>query len=96
MHPVNFGEWFACLLQLAHNIQALASKGDLTFAAVGRRIVVCKRAHRYCSWMHKVFMPWLLEPEMLTALAGQQASALPLLQYRVQTAAMLILDMHWS
>lgn len=35
-----------CLLQLLHNIQALASKGDLTFAAVGTRIIVCKRAHR--------------------------------------------------
>ena len=33
-------------MQLAHNIEALASKGDLTFAAVGTSIVVCKRAHR--------------------------------------------------
>ena len=38
-----------CFVQLAHNIQALASKGDLTFAAVGTKIVACKRAHRYCS-----------------------------------------------
>ena len=38
---------YCCLMQLAHNIHALASKGDLTFAAVGTRIVVCKRAHRY-------------------------------------------------
>ena len=35
-----------CVSQLAHNIEALASKGDLTFAAVGTRIAVCKRAHR--------------------------------------------------
>ena len=37
---------FLCVAQLAHNIEALASKGDLTFAAVGTRVVVCKRAHR--------------------------------------------------
>ena len=37
-----------CIMQLAHNIQAIASKGDLTFAAVGSKIVVCKRAHRCC------------------------------------------------
>ncbi|CAK0785298.1 hypothetical protein CVIRNUC_008505 [Coccomyxa viridis] len=36
--------------QLAHNIEALASKGDLTFAAVGTRIAVCKRAHRHGSY----------------------------------------------
>ena len=48
-----------CLLQLAHNIQALASKGDFTFAAVGTRIVACKRAHRCFPRMQerKHFMP---------------------------------------
>lgn len=32
--------------QLKGNIRALAAKGDLTFAAVGRDIVECKRVHR--------------------------------------------------
>ncbi len=33
-------------LQLEGSIRALACKGDLTFAAVGRDIVECKRVHR--------------------------------------------------
>lgn len=32
--------------QLKHEICALACQGDLTFAAVGSRIVVCKRVER--------------------------------------------------
>ncbi|DBB04808.1 hypothetical protein WJX82_011613 [Trebouxia sp. C0006] len=32
--------------QFEHNIKALASRGDLTFAAVKSDIVVCRRVHR--------------------------------------------------
>ena len=32
--------------QLPHTIQALASKGDLVFAAVRGDIIACKRMHR--------------------------------------------------
>ena len=58
----------SCFLQLAHNIQALASKGDLTFAAVGAKIVVCKRAHRYCSALVRSFTMNL--PLMQTSAEG--------------------------
>ena len=34
-------------LQFEHNIKALASRGDLTFAAVKSDIVVCQRVHRW-------------------------------------------------
>ena len=35
------------MLQFEHNIKALASRGDLTFAAVKSDIVVCRRVHRW-------------------------------------------------
>ena len=62
-----------CLLQLAHNIQALANKGDLTFAAVGTRIIVCKRAHRCCLCMHitKYARAVILGKEPIRKLAWQ-------------------------
>jgi hypothetical protein len=34
------------LAQLKHDITALASKGDLTFAAHGTTITECKRVHK--------------------------------------------------
>ena len=37
------------MLQFEHNIKALASKGDLTFAAVKSDIVVCQRVHRWLT-----------------------------------------------
>jgi hypothetical protein len=37
-------------MQLPARITALACKGDLTFAAVGRGITVCKRVHLTHSW----------------------------------------------
>ena len=37
------------MLQFEHNIKALASRGDLTFAAVKSDIVVCQRVHRFLS-----------------------------------------------
>lgn len=37
-------------MQLPGAIRALASKGDLTLAAVGHHIVACKRVHRVHTW----------------------------------------------
>ena len=34
----------------APDIRALAAKGDLTFAAVGRDVAVCRRSHRLCTF----------------------------------------------
>ena len=34
----------------ALDIRALAAKGDLTFAAVGRDVAVCRRSHRLCTF----------------------------------------------
>ena len=36
--------------QLRSEIRALAAKNDLTFAGVGNDIVVCRRAHRVCTF----------------------------------------------
>ena len=33
-------------MQFPHNIRALASKGDMTFAAVKSTIMECKRVHK--------------------------------------------------
>eukprot|EP00898_Chlorokybus_atmophyticus_P000527 jgi/Chlat1/1475/Chrsp12S02073 len=59
LHVRNF--WTCCNLQATllmypsgpqfqHNIRALAVKGDYTFAAVGRDIVVCRRVHQVAVW----------------------------------------------
>lgn len=36
--------------QFPADITALAARGDLTFAGVGRDIVVCRRSHRVCTF----------------------------------------------
>ncbi|KAK9786275.1 hypothetical protein WJX73_004830 [Symbiochloris irregularis] len=77
--------------QLPHQISALASKGDLTFAAVGAEVVACQRVHRigtYCGHTSAIIQLLCLGNILLSLGADQKVCVWRIGQYNEPEAVL--------
>ena len=74
----------------APDIRALAAKGDLTFAAVGRDVAVCRRSHRLCTFeghAESITHLFVFGGDLISVCAGASSRTSPRTPWTTSTAS---------